>query len=265
VLEVLTGAGESVGFVKIGVNPLTRSLVRSEHASLARLGRAGLTQITIPRVLHYDSWHGLDVLVLGALPAWLPPRPLPAPRLAAAMDELARVDGLRYGPLAGSAYLARLLAQLSSTDQGPERVGLLEALDALTARAGGEVLGFGCWHGDWSPWNMASASSGLLVWDWERFASGVPHGFDALHYRLQAEVATARREPRAAASRCAERAPDHLAFFGITARQARLVAILYLADLAIRYLADRQAQAGAPLGAPGTWLIPAITGAVAQL
>jgi hypothetical protein len=47
--------------------------------------------------------------------------------------------------------------------------------------------------------------------------------------------------------------------------QARLTGILYLADLATRYLADRQAQAGAALGAPGTWLIPAVTEQVRQL
>jgi hypothetical protein len=41
--------------------------------------------------------------------------------------------------------------------------------------------------------------------------------------------------------------------------------VLYLADLATRYLVDRQAEAGSPLGAPGKWLLPAITGEVARL
>jgi len=46
---------------------------------------------------------------------------------------------------------------------------------------------------------------------------------------------------------------------------ARRTAALYLTDVATRYLVDRQAQAGAPLGAPGTWLIPALVGEVAPL
>jgi hypothetical protein len=265
VLQLLAGTGEPAGFAKIGVNPLTCRLVRAEHQSLVRLNRAGLTEITIPRVLHYDTWHGLEVLVLSALPAWLPPRSLPARRLAAAMTELTGVYGLRHQPLAGSGYLRRLRSRLSATDQGAERTALLRALHTLTAQAGEEVLEFGSWHGDWSPWNMASTSSGLLVWDWERFSSDVRLGFDALHHRLQIDVAAAQRDARAAASRCAERAPDHLAIFGLTAQQARLTAVLYLTDLATRYLADRQAQAGAPLGAPGTWLIPAIAGVVGRL
>ena len=36
------------------------------------------------------------------------------------------------------------------------------------------------------------------------------------------------------------------------------MALLYLAELSTRYLSDRQAEAGARLGRPGAWLIPAI-------
>lgn len=260
----LVGTGEPIGFAKIGVNPLTCSLVRAEHDSLVRLGRAGLREITIPRVLHYDSWRGLEVLVLSPLPAWLSPRPLPAPRLAAAMAELARVDGLTTEPLGRSRYVGQLRTRLAAADPGAERAAVLHALDDLTDRAGDEILTFGSWHGDWSPWNMASTGSGVLVWDWERFATGVPLGFDALHHWLQGRVA-GHREPAAAARSCAERAPRELAPFGIAARQAQLTAVLYLTDLATRYLTDRQAQAGARLGATETWLIPAIAGEVARL
>jgi hypothetical protein len=258
VLQLLAPGGASVGFAKIGVNPLTRSLVRAEHDSLVRLARAGLARITVPEVLHYESWHGLEVLVLSALPAWLPPRHPPESRLIAAMTELAGVGGLQRGPLAGSDYLCQLRARLADTDQGPEQAALRNALDILTARDGQELLTYGSWHGDWSPWNMASTSGGLLVWDWERFTSGVPLGFDALHHWLQTSVATPRSDPRAVAASCLDRAPGHLAPFGVSSPQARLTAVLYLTDLATRYLTDRQAQAGAPLGDPGTWLIPAI-------
>ena len=258
VLQMLTSEGEAVGFAKIGVNPLTSSLVRAEHESLDRLSHAGLTEIEIPRVLHYDRWRGLDVLVLSALPVWRPRRPLPAARLAAAMNELARVDGLRTEPLAGGTYLRQLRSRLAAADESPERAALGQVLDALAEQAGQVALDFGSWHGDWAPWNMANTGHGLLVWDWERFTSGVPLGFDALHYWLQCEVGMSRRDPRAAATVCLDLAPRLLESFGIPAQQARLTGLLYLADLATRYLVDRQAQAGARLGAPGTWLIPAI-------
>src|SRR6266571_1599951 len=197
VLQLHTTSGEAAGFVKIGFNALTRDLVRAEAASLTWLERTGLAGISVPRVLHHDQWHGMDMLVLSA-------------------------TGLATG------------------------------------------LTFGAWHGDWSPWNMASTTGGLLVWDWERFAPGVPLGFDALHYWLQSEVGPQHRDPLEAAHDCLAHAAGLLAPFGIEATQARLTAALYLADVATRYLVDRQAQAGAPLGAPGTWLIPALVAEVAQ-
>lgn len=263
VLQLLTSTGQTVGFAKIGVSPLTRQLVRAEHASLTELGQAGLTQMKIPRVLHYGQWHGLDVLVMSALPAWLPRRPLAPARLAGAMSEVASLSGLRCEPL-GGRYLPRLRERLQSADEGPERAALLQALGELDVQVGGAVLSFGAWHGDWSPWNMASTGDGLLVWDWERFTTGVPVGFDALHYWLQNEVGPTRRDPLAASSACLERAGQLLAPFGIGRRQARVTTVLYLADLATRYLVDRQARAGAPRGAPGTWLIPAIELEVAR-
>jgi hypothetical protein len=265
VLQLLTEDGETIAFAKVGVNPLTRRLVRAEHDSLLRLGRAGLGEITTPQVLHFDSWQGLDVLVLSPLPAWLPPRPLSSARLMAAMSELAHVGGIRPGPLLSSPYLRALHSRLADADQGAEQAALHDALDALAARAGEGLLTFGAWHGDWSPWNMASTSHGLLVWDWERFTCGAPLGFDALHHWLQSEVTAGQHDPAAAARQCFEWAPQQLAPFGVAPRQAQVTALLYLVDLATRYLADRQAKAGAPLGAPGIWLIPAITDKVTQL
>jgi len=263
VLQLVTARGEPAGFAKVGVNPLTCELVRAERDALTRLGRAALASLTVPRVLHYGQWHGLDVLVLGTLPVWRRRRPVARPQLAAAMSEIAGLDGLRRSPVAGGSYLRRLTGRLAAADASAERDAVAAALDAVAARADGTLLAFGAWHGDWTPWNMASTDRGLLVWDWERFTRDVPVGFDALHYWLQAEVVPGRGEPRAAASGCIDRAPELLAPFGGGPAEARLTAILYLADLATRYLADRQGAAGAKLGQPGAWLIPAITAAAA--
>ena len=265
VLQSHTASGESVGFVKIGFNALTRDLVRAEAASLAWLERAGLDGISVPRVLHHDQWHGMDVLVLSSLPVWQRRRVLSAAQLSAAMDTVARVGGLEQGAPAGDAYLQQLRTRLAAADPGAERTGLLDALDALVAAGGCAGLTFGAWHGDWSPWNMASTTGGLLGWDWERFATGVPIGFDALHYWLQNEVVAQHRDPLAAATDVFDHAASLLAPFGVDVVRARFTAALYLTDVATRYLVDRQAQAGALLGAPGTWLIPALAGEVAQL
>jgi hypothetical protein len=61
------------------------------------------------------------------------------------------------------------------------------------------------------------------------------------------------------------RAPELLGPFGIADHEARLTALLYLADLSVRYLADRQEQAGAALGAPRRWLLPALQSGIGEL
>jgi hypothetical protein len=265
VLQLLSPQGQPAGFAKIGTSPLTRALVQAERDALIRLGRAGLSGVTVPEVLHFGEWRDLKVLVLSALPVRQRRRPVNGAALAAAMNSVAGVGGLRREPLATGSYWRRLTGRLAAADRSSERDTLLGALDTLSARAGDAQLVLGSWHGDWTPWNMASTSDGLLVWDWERFTDGVPLGFDALHYRLQKDVVPGRREPRAAAAGCIKGAPLALGGFGLGAAEARITATLYLADLATRYLADRQAQAGALLGAPGAWLIPAITDHVRRL
>ncbi|MFF3438027.1 hypothetical protein [Streptosporangium sp. NPDC002721] len=107
------------------------------------------------------------------------------------------------------------------------------------------------WHGDLTPWNISRGPDGrLLVWDWERFGTGVPLGFDAVHHFFQR--ALRRDAPAVAARACVARALRILAPFGLSAAEARLTALRYLIALADRHAADGHA----PLGPPELWLTP---------
>jgi hypothetical protein len=260
VMQVLTPDGEAVGYAKIGIDPLTCRLVRAERNALAQLDSAHLSGLTVPRVLHHGAWNGLEVLVLAPLPVWLRRRRLTRSRLVAAMREVADIAGVGHEQVATAAHSQRLRDRLSCSAQGAQRAALESALDAVCEQANDTVLSYGSHHGDWSPWNMASTEIGLLVWDWERFAPDVPLGFDALHHWLNTAVTRPRPDPVGAARRLIERAAALLHPFGVGSSEARLTALLYLADLAARFLVDRQEEAGAPLGDPGKWLIPAIAG-----
>ncbi len=264
VLQVLTPAGMTVAYVKLGVNDLTRTLVGAEREALARLATVGLTRLQAPRVLSSGRWRDNEVLILAALPVRARRTPLRPGQLAGAMAELASSMPVRRAPLATSRFWQQLLARLDAAPDGAERAALRAALDQLARREGDQVLRFGAWHGDWTPWNMASTPGGLLVWDWERFAAEVPFGFDALHYWLQARVVPGHHDPLQAAAECVRRAAELVGPVGVAAREARLTALAYLAELSVRYLADRQEQAGARLGSPGRWLIPAISAAIGQ-
>jgi hypothetical protein len=265
VLQLLTEAGETIGFAKVGINALTASLVRDEHAALDRLHATGLRYLSAPQVLGRDSWNDLEILVLSPLAVWRRRTPPQPGALQRAMSEIASVAGLTDSAMAASEYWRRLSARLDAAGDGTEHAALKSALASLDNLAGAATLRFGSWHGDWTPWNMASTTEGLLVWDWERFTTPAPTGFDALHCWLQAEVIGNKAEPAEAARACVRRAPELLEPFGVGGQEARLTALLYLADLSIRYLTDRQEEAGAVLGAPRRWLLPALKAGIGEL
>jgi hypothetical protein len=264
VLQLISPDGDTFGFGKIGTGPLTRTLVRAETAALTRIGGAGLTKLTVPTVLLAGQWRELEVLVQSALPVWLPRSPLTAQRLTAAMLDVAGCCGWSTGTLAGGAYWAGLRGRLSAVPDRAEGVALSAAADQLAKRAGDTELRYGAWHGDWAPWNMANLADALLVWDWERFASGVPAGFDAVHHELQKRIQSTG-DAAEAVEATVRRADELLAPFNVAPGARELTALLYLVDLATRYLSDRQAEAGARLGVLGTWLLPVLISRVESL
>ncbi|GAA4205252.1 hypothetical protein [Actinocatenispora rupis] len=262
VLQLLDEVGRTIAFVKLGINELTRGLVRAEARALLTVANAGFRHLSAPAVLSTGQWRGHELLASSALPIDRPRVPLTRETLVAAMREVAGVTGLRRQRLADSRYWARLRARLAGLTATEDGRALAAAGRDLVLRTGGLRLEFGAWHGDWTPWNMASTTEGLLVWDWERFDTGVPVGFDPLHYRLQAAIVRDGREPRAAVTECLDAAGPLLADAGVPAEAARVTALLYLVDLAARYLGDKQAEAGARLGVLGTWLLPELVAAV---
>jgi len=258
VFQLLTRSGEQIGIAKVAMSPLSRRLVEAEYETLVMLDRADLHGVRAPRVLHYGSWRGMPVLVQRPLPIHDRRVALTPGRLRAAMWDVAMVG---YPEPAWSDVADVVGSIGTQLDGAPDSVACTElraSLDALVRRWGEVRLRVGRWHGDWTPWNMASTRNGLLLWDWERSAAGVPVGFDATHYWLQSRVVHRRGEPRRVAGECLAEAPGIMTGFVDDSAAARVTALLYLAQLAARSLADGQARSGARLGDPGWWLLPAI-------
>ncbi|MBA3252356.1 MAG: hypothetical protein H0T66_19110 [Geodermatophilaceae bacterium] len=268
VLTVLSPHGDLIGYAKIGINDLTKRLVAAEGASLAALSEAAWSQTLAPAVLHAGQWRGLEVLVQSPLPVHRPRVALQDGRLARSMLEVATVRGGTAEVLTDSPYWQGLMARLAGLQPSVDTGCLREAVATVAHRQPARTpmpLLMGTWHGDWTPWNMAVLADRILLWDWERFGGPVPIGFDALHYRLQRAVVRTGVEPRAAVADTVAAAPQVLAPFGVRATDARLVALLYLIDLAARYLQDGQAEAGARLGVLGQWLLPELVAQLADM
>ncbi len=263
VAEVLDAYGTTVGFAKVGINDLTRALVLAETAALTRLGAAGLRRSTVPEVRHAGRWRDYEVLLQSALPVWRRPTAVEPGAVAQAMREVAYAVGSTRAPLQASDYAAHLRARLDgiAADTGVANRGVRAELRAAGVRAlnayPDTLLDFGAWHGDWSPWNMHPASGTIYVWDWERFETGVPVGFDGLHHAFNASLGRGV-PPRRAAQELLGAAPAVLGGFGVGGDAVAATVAVYLVDIAARYLADRQDESGQALGAVADWMLPVL-------
>lgn len=258
VLQLLTPRGTTFGFAKIGTNPLTRRLVRSEGDALLSLAEHPWRRLSIPAVLHQDTWHGHEVLVQQALTATGPAASDPGV-LTEAMVELSTARGLTSSMVSESDYWRQLHERLAALPASEHGETVRAALTGAAPTAAGIRLDFGCWHGDFAPWNISYAQSRVNVWDWEQFATGVPPGYDALHFRAQRALVQDGMESAAAMESALGAAAALLEPFGVGRSAADLVGLLYVVEIALRYLADGEVDAGTRMGKLQNWLSPVVT------
>ena len=96
-------------------------------------------------------------------------------------------------------------------------------------------------HGDFVPWNILSGTPRPAVWDWERYATGIPAGFDRLHYAFQVQLYRMKRSTADAADAVVGRLRELLP--ELDHHDAELSLDCYLAELMCRYEHDA-AQTG---------------------
>ncbi|WP_438874934.1 hypothetical protein [Winogradskya consettensis] len=224
-LQLFDDQGRPRGYAKIGWNDGTRAMVRAEAATLAALPAGGGFP-PAPQLKLHTQWHGREIAVIEPMPRDVRRIRRPdSPRLDA-MLAVARRGGPATAPVPVTGLIAGWRDRAKDADSRIH--GFIDKLDT------GLTLEFGDWHGDWVPWNMARHRGGLLVWDWENRAAGVPVGFDLAHQAFQTALST-HGKPAAA---CAEAVDAALAAYGpalgLDAARQRFVADAYLVELWLR-------------------------------
>ncbi|MFA1545206.1 hypothetical protein [Actinomadura chokoriensis] len=257
ILHVLSPRGEPVAFVKVGDTGTARDLLAGEAAALGHLNAhlpapASRGRLHVPELLHHVTWRTLDLLVLEPLPTgalgWRPRGQAPV----AQMRALFEVGGVERTPLRDSGFWDGMAASPAGVLDERQRAVFGEVVEGVGKAHGDLPFDFGAWHGDWTPWNMAWHRGVLRLWDWERFARGVPDGFDLLHYRLQEAMRTASGPPYAT---WPDAAAAVLAPLGLPAATADATVRLYLLELCRRYLLAAQEPIGGPLRADAERLL----------
>ena len=217
VLLALHRTGRVLAYAKLGVSELSDRLVTHEAEALTSLAGRDLGVVQVPAVVHSGSWGGHPLLVSAALPVDEPRGDDVETMLGQAMVDVARSGGVSEMDVLATPWWHRLSSSVSAlpTSEGAARLAdLLRRVESSTLPA----IPVGSWHGDWNLGNAAVLADRVLVWDWERFASGVPLGWDALHRSLWQIVPAEATPTGRRSARLLERAPDVLAPFWRRAR-----------------------------------------------
>jgi hypothetical protein len=260
VIQIFSTSGQTIAFAKLGLTALTASLLATEASALALLGERPPKSFTAPQLLHHGEWKGVPILVQQAL-TLAQSEQAPQATPLDVMVEIASTLGIRSESLADSAFMARVRPPAGEQWNGID-VRAFAGLAAAVETAGD--IGFGCWHGDFGPWNMARDASSTEVWDWERFETDVPVGLDPAHYQTQRGVA-AQTEPAAAWGLMTTDVAAVLDVAGLDPATAEVVAACYLLAIVARYRTDVGAEPTAALRRRMTWLAAVSAIAVTRL
>lgn len=234
VVQVFDSAGNPLAFVKIGNRPSTRGLVDGEARSLEVLSRANLRTIDVPRLLHHGRWHGHSVLVMSIVPTSALGRGRRSAVPMESMLEFARSLGVTRTEFGDAPFWHQLRREVDgSRGSGVRSDRLSGALDQAERKYSRSVVTLGAFHGDWTPWNMASVGKRVSLWDLEQFRTDVPVGLDVIHYAVN--MATSGR---GVDDRSLSRALDRRGNSGTGRPSGDPVVITYLALLAWRYLSN---------------------------
>jgi hypothetical protein len=253
VLEAISRSGRPLAFVKLADHDLTRQLLASEASALTRLAANPPAGLDVPRLLHLGSWNGTGVLVQSALrtPPWLTHRRSSVP--FAAMRALSEAFGTGRRPACDSPSWQRILTDGETITDAARATLFAKTAAAIGALLERCELRHGAWHGDWAPWNMAwvrgtvhgTVRDTVRIWDWERFAEGVPAGFDPLHYVLAQHAIQLPWTGALDATRAQAAAITR--WSGVAPSEADLVFLWYLLELCRRYLLSAAPATGVSL------------------
>ncbi|RLV47614.1 hypothetical protein D9V37_15735 [Nocardioides mangrovicus] len=243
VLQVIDPSGHTIGFAKVGINELTRRLVRREADALRAVATHDTRVLRVPDIVHAGVWEGHELLVQEAVP---PGRSRAAVRrwLPEATAEVGRIEGTTWSAWPASTYRRRLGQRQRALVSHPCAPLLTAALDLADRVVGTDAVEFGCSHGDWASWNFTANDDYLVAWDWEHFARDVPLGLDAVHHDIAERTALRGLRPAAAFADLVGDLPTALTGTMVGASAAPRAVALYVVEILTRYLEDDEARNG---------------------
>lgn len=255
IVALRSSDGTAKAYMKVGINPLTKARVANEGLALSLLGTAEGLALEVPRLLHRGEWGEMNYLITEAVDT----RSAGSESVdvtSRAMTSLAAAFAGGSPNLSRSHWWLMLSEELASLS-GQEARCLQSLARRILDRYSAHPVPIGAAHGDWAPWNIAVKGSRAMVWDWERFRTDVPVGWDAIHFEIESN----RRAGSSAQSSITQLIPKVgrvVARNGATPGDGNLLLATFLLDLGTRQLLTRSAAQPDSRGDIQGWLTPAL-------
>lgn len=248
VLQALTSDGTIIGYVKVGWNTITNSLVQNEAEVLRCLGNGSFSSLVAPTVL-YAGWWEECFFCLQSPPGdkvKVAPGTL-TPRYLAVQKELAAVQTRRVS-LRESTFWAGLSQRIERVQDTYYRHILQHGSSTAEAWLGDGPLPFHFSHGDYAPWNTRLLNGRLLLFDWEYSAPEAPPGYDLFHFTVQTARLLNKRSPGQTCQLIERRKipgqwiAEHLESLGMNGLEVKPLLLLYVLERLAFYASDRNAD-----------------------
>ena len=162
ILQVLDSDGRPLAFGKLGINDLTRRLVRTEAAALRQIAELDLPGIRVPRLVHEGEYHGSALLITTPLPLRAADEEVDADVRTAAMLTLSRAAGTTRSRPGDSPWLADLRERAAALTQESDPCtsaccsrAPCDGCGRTGSSAAGTATG---WRGTWPGWKATFCS-----------------------------------------------------------------------------------------------------------
>jgi hypothetical protein len=195
VVEISGSDRGVIGYLKIGSDSASESLVRNEASTLRNLQRFHFKTFGVPRVLWTGSWGGHSYCFQSAPEG-------PSEKQSAKINDK-YIDLLMEISLLGrkserweSSRFWNGAVGAISTIASPYYRHLAErAAAAVTARLGSHEVPFHLCHGDFAPWNIKQSRGAPYLYDWECADEQGSPGWDLFNFITEKRLLLENRTP----------------------------------------------------------------------
>lgn len=186
IIQVMSGEGKILSYVKLGWNDCTKRLVRSEARALNVLQAVKFNSFLIPQIIHCGDWGEFSYSIQTSRDSLKENQNIEFND--AYLNILKELSVLKRKslPLEESNFWAGIKERSGSIINPYYKDTALRCIVFIGERFENNKIFFHFSHGDFVPWNIKISGDRPFIFDWEYSQEEAPFGFDLSHFFIQA-------------------------------------------------------------------------------